>query len=163
MDQDSVLPLVPRGNLPTPRGSRGDAAPAPRLHARRIVVACPEPMQAETVERVLRHHAQDLAPEGIEVRRVLDGLTCLQDIQLTPPDLLILHARLEDMSAVEILQSWDVAHPGTSLPVIVLSANFGSDVPRGMPGAVVVNLPFDTTELMGIVARALSEGSAGHA
>lgn len=126
-------------------------------------MACPEPLLAETVERVLRHHAPDLAPEGLEVRRVLDGLTCLQDIQLTPPDLLILHARLEDMSAVDILQAWDSTHPGTSLPVIVLSSHFGSDVPRGMPGAVVVNLPFDNAELMGIVSRALSEGAAGHA
>jgi hypothetical protein len=138
----------------TSTGSKG-AVPAPRLHGCRIVVACPEPHLADMLERVLRHHAEELAPEGLEVRRVHDGLTCLQEIQLTRPSLLVLHSRLDRMSVEEILQAWDASHPGDSLPVIVLSSGFGHDVPAGMPGAVVMKLPLDNAELVAVASRAL--------
>jgi DNA-binding response OmpR family regulator len=124
------------------------------------VLACPDAGLGDAIERILHHHAAELAPEGLEIRRVADGLTCLQDIQLMPPSLLILHAGLERMGVAEILQAWDAAHPDENLPVIVLSAVFGSDVPRGMPGAVVVNLPFHNAELVALVARALDENAA---
>lgn len=159
-------PNVTRSIPPVPPfvspGSRG-AYPAPRLHARRVVIACGEPLLGEAVERVLKHHADELAPEGIEVRRVHDGVTCLQDIQLIRPALLVLHARLERMRADEILQAWDAAHPGDDLPVIVLSSQFGSDVPAGMPGAVVLRLPFDNAELVAVAARALEVRRPGEA
>jgi DNA-binding response OmpR family regulator len=154
----SVASVAAKGLAPS-SGRRG-AAPAPRLHARRVVVACPDPHLGDSLERVLRHHADELAPEGIEVRRVHDGLTCLQDIQLTRPSLLVLHARLERMAVEEILQAWDAAHPGDNLPVIVLSSAFGSDVPPGMPGAVVLRLPFDNAELVAVAARALESSEA---
>ena len=141
--------------IPTPSAERRGPSPAPRLQACRIVVACPDPLLGDTVDRVLRHHADVLAPQGVEIRRVHDGLTCLQDIQLTRPSLLVLHARLDRMSVEEILQAWDAAHPGDGLPVIVLSSAFGGDVPPGMPGAVVLKLPFDKAELVAVAARAL--------
>lgn len=159
----NVTPGASPAGVPAPAASRKSAAPAPRLHGRRVVIACGDPHLAEAVERVLKHHADELAPEGLEIRRVHDGLTCLQDIQLTRPSLLVLHARLDRMAADEILQAWDAAHPGDSLPAIVLSAQFGSDVPAGMPGAVVVRLPFDNSELVAIAARALESDRSGNA
>ena len=146
---------------PAPTPQRRDPTAAPRLHACRVVVACPDPLLADTIDRVLRHHADDLAPEGLEIRRVHDGLTCLQDIQLTRPSLLVLHARLDRMTVEEILQAWDASHPGDNLPVIVLSSAFGSDVPAGMPGAVVLRLPFDNAELVAVAGRALESERSG--
>ena len=146
--------------IPSPRLPSADlaseSAPNVRPTSRRVLVACAEPQLSELVERVLRHRAEDLSTDGLEVRRVVDGLTCLQAIEMDRPDLLILHARLDRMSPVEILEAWDRSHPGDRLPAILLSAAFGSDVPRGLAGAAVVNLPFDNGHLVDVVARALS-------
>ena len=138
-----------------------EAAPQVRPSSRRVLIACAEPQLSELVERVLRHRADDLSSDGLEVRRVADGLTCLQAIELDRPDLIILHARLDRMSPVEILEAWDRSHPGDRLPAILLSAAFGSDVPRGFAGAAVVNLPFDNGHLVDVVARAFSADDVG--
>src|SRR6185503_17492107 len=138
------------------------AARAARPAARRVVIACAEPQLGELVERVLRNRVDDLASDGLDVRRVSDGLTCLQDIELSRPDLLVLHARLDRMSPAEILEAWDRSHPGERLPAIVLSSAFGSDVPRALPGVAVVNLPFDNGHLVDVVARALSGDGDGN-
>ena len=45
--------------------------------------------------------------------------------------------------------------------MILLSAAFGSDVPRGLSGAAVVNLPFDNGHLADVVARALTAEDVG--
>lgn len=162
MSADPNLNTAATGAAVPASGRRGPA-PAPRLHACRVVVACPDPLLGDAIDRVLRHHADELAPEGMEIRRVHDGLTCLQDIQLTRPSLLVLHSRLDRMSVEEILQAWEAAHPGDGLPVIVLSSGFGADVPAGMPGAVVLRLPFDNAELVSVAARALESERAGRA
>ena len=156
----------PAGRLAEPSRAPGHPAsehqrvlPAAHLQPRRIVVACPDPCLSEMVESILRHHEEQLAPMGLEVRRVADGLTCLQDVELTRPDLLVLHSRLERLAPAEILQAWDSAHPGDPLPVLILSPSYGKDVPRGMAGAVVVTLPFVNAELVALVERAL--GTSG--
>ena len=130
MQQGQVVPsqVRPRPLLET-ESLESESAPQVRPSSRRVVIACAEPQLSELVERVLRHRADDLSADGIEVRRVADGLTCLQAIELDRPDLIILHARLDRMSPVEILEAWDRSHPGDRLPAILLSAAFGSDVP----------------------------------
>lgn len=155
--QGQVVPV----SRPTARLLRDEAAPQVRPTARRVVVACAEPQLSELVERVLRTRAEELSTDGLEVRRVADGLTCLQAIELDRPDLIILHARLDRMSPVEILEAWDRSHPGDRLPAILLSAAFGSDIPLGLAGAAVVNLPFDNGHLVDVVARALSADDVG--
>lgn len=155
-------PVAPARHVAQPV-SRHGAAPAPRVHPCRVVLACPDPQLGDSLERVLRHHADDLAPQGLEIRRVHDGMTCLQDIQLTRPALVVLHSRLDRMSVEEILQAWEATNPGDGLPVIVLSSGFGSDVPSGMPGAVVLRLPVDNSELVAVTARALESERASRA
>lgn len=152
--------VVPSPRLPS-ADLASESAPNLRPTSRRVLVACAEPQLSELVERVLRHRSEDLSADGLEVRRVVDGLTCLQAIEMDRPDLLILHARLDRMSPVEILEAWDRSHPGDRLPAILLSAAFGSDVPRGFAGAAVVNLPFDNSHLVDVVARALSADDVG--
>ena len=160
MEQDSSLASQPL-STPSLRPRADEAAPSVRPATRRVVVACGEAQLCELVERVLRHRAEDFASEGLEVRRVADGLTCLQEIELSRPDLVVLHSQLDKMSPLEILEAWDRSHPGDRLPAIVLSSAFGSDLPRGVPGVAVVNLPFDNAHLVAVVTRALSrEGEA---
>ncbi len=154
MSQDRNIAPVPAPPQAAP-ARIPEAAPGVRPHPRRVMLACAEPVLGDTIERVLRHHVEDLAPEGLEIRRVHDGVTCLQDIQLIRPSLLILHSRLDRMAPDEILRAWDAAHPGDDLPAIVLSSGFGRDLPAGMPGAVVVQLPFANSEFIAVVARAL--------
>jgi CheY-like chemotaxis protein len=155
---DRETPELHRASVPVaaPRPLEREASVHLQPLRRRVVVACPEPQLSELIERVLQSRAEDLAQDGLEVRRVADGLTCLQAIELDRPDLIILHARLDRMSPTEILEAWDRSHPGDRLPAIVLSAAFGSDVPRGLAGAAVVQLPFDNGHLVDVVARALS-------
>lgn len=157
MEQDSPLSRQPLATPAPALPARADRPePSARPATRRVVVACGEAQLCELVERVLRHRAEDFASEGLEVRRVADGLTCLQEIELSRPDLVVLHARLDRMSPMEILEAWDRSHPGDRLPAIVLSSAFGSDLPRGAPGVAVVNLPFDNEHLVAVVTRALA-------
>jgi DNA-binding response OmpR family regulator len=155
-------PDLPTG-LPQPAPSAAPHAeqgarpsPARALLPRTVLVACSEPQLGDAVERVLRHHGEELAPTGVEVRRAHDGLSCLRQVELARPDLLVVSAQLDRMSAEDILRAWDVAHPSEALPAIVLSAGHGRDVPKGMSGAAVLRLPFDNEELVGLVGRALA-------
>ena len=44
------------------------------------------------------------------MRRVHDGLACLQALELERPDLLVLHASLDRMSGTEVLEAWLSPH-----------------------------------------------------
>jgi CheY-like chemotaxis protein len=115
-------------------------------------VACSEPHVGELVEKVLRHRMGDDAV--LEIRRVADGVGCLQDIEMRRPDAVVLHGSLDGMSPAEILDAWRRSHPDERLPAIVLSASYGRDVPAGL-ACRVVNLPFDNAALADVIEREL--------
>ena len=135
------------------------ARPEPALAPRRVLVACSDPAVLDAIERVLRHHAAELSATGLELGRAVDGVSCLQELQLAPPDLLVVHARLDRMSGPEVLEAWDRAHPGERLPAVLLSASFGQDVPDGLEVAATLQLPFENPELLEVVGRALVRDS----
>lgn len=133
-----------------------DPSPFPTTQRRTVLVACCEPMLGEAVERILRQHADEIAPAGLDVRRVHDGRACLQQAGLARPDALVLSSHLDGLSPAEVLRALEVAHPGERIPSVVLSAGHGRDVPADLAATAVVQLPFDNQDLAAVVGRALA-------
>jgi CheY-like chemotaxis protein len=156
MERDVARPAVTpshrEGPVPAPaRAARLAAVLRPRL----IVLACSDPQLGDALERVIRHHGAELAPTGVEVRRALDGVATLQQMELQRPDLLLVHARLDRMAPDEVVAAWERAHPDERVPLLVLSTAYGSDVPRALGAQPVVGIPCDNAQLVESVARAL--------
>jgi DNA-binding response OmpR family regulator len=124
-----------------------------------VLLACGDPSLSETLERVLRGHGEDVAPAGVAVRRVHDGVACLQALEMGTPDLLVLHSALDRMSGAEVLQAWRSAHPGERLPVLVLSSLYLSDLTPELYREESIALPCDNLDLVERAARLLLETS----
>lgn len=125
----------------------------------RVLLACADPSLSDTLERVLRGHGEDVAPTGVSVRRVHDGIACLQALEMGKPDLLVLHAALDRMTGAEVLQAWRAAHPGERLPVLVLSSLYLSDLSPELRREESIALPCDNLDLVERAARLLLETS----
>ena len=132
--------------------------PAVAARPARVLLACGEPSLAQTLEQVLRGHGEEVAPAGVQVRRVLDGLACLQALELERPDLLVLHASLDRMTGAEVLEAWRAGHPGDRLPVLVLSSLWLADLTPELRSENTLALPCDNLELVERAARLLLAG-----
>ena len=158
---------LPREHRPWIRPNQPGTRPESRSSVRtgvvarpqRVLVACSDPFLSEALERILRSHQEDVAPGGLEVVRAHDGVTCLQKLKLQRPDLLVLHAGLDRTSSTEVMDAWRATEEGPALPVVVLSAVFGADVPEALSEEPQVHLPFDNRELVEKVAGALVKES----
>lgn len=135
------------------------ARPAPALRQARVLLACADPSLSETLERVLRGHGEDVTPAGVQVRRVHDGIACLQALEMGKPDLLVLHAALDRMTGAEVLRTWRATHPGERLPVLVLSSLYLSDLGPELRCEETIALPCDNLDLVERAARLLLETS----
>ena len=142
------------GQLPAPRQQ---ARTATSVRPARVLLACADPPLSETLERVLKGHGEEVAPTGVVVRRVHDGIACLQALEMVKPDLLVLHAALDRMSGAEVLQAWRSAHPGERLPVLVLSSLYLSDLTPELRCEESIALPCDNLDLVERAARLLLE------
>lgn len=150
------MEISPEVSVPARQAS---PSPLPRTHSAlrpaRVLLACGEPSLGETLERILRGHGEEVAPAGVSVRRVHDGLACLQALELERPDLLVLHASLDGMSGSEVVEAWRAAHPGERLPVLVLSSLWLADLTPALRTEESIALPCDNLELVERAARLL--------
>ena len=142
------------GRLPLP--ARGES-PAVGLRSARVLLACADPTLSDTLETVLRGHGEEVAPAGVVVRRVHDGIACLQALEMAKPDLLVLHSALDRMSGAEVLSAWRAAHPDERLPVLVLSSLYLSDLSPDLRREECIALPCDNLDLVERAARLLLE------
>lgn len=100
---------------------------------------------------------QALQQQGYEVRCVT-GATALQEVQITPPDLILLVTPMAKMNGDELCQQWQ-ANPATAaIPVIILGGlkTEAARVQALSMGAVAyLAQPVATAELLALVATQL--------
>ncbi len=92
-----------------------------------------------------------LDEEGYRVRRAVDGMDAIGEMQQEVPDLVIADIHMPRMSGGELvrrLREWNV-------PVILLSADTNWSRTAGV---VFVPKPFDLDHLLDVAANLLDEG-----
>ena len=95
-----------------------------------------------------------------EVRRVLDGRTCLAQLEEKAPDLLVIHAWLEGMTGVEVVREYRRRHPSSAMAVVFLSSLNCSDVPDDVVASWMK--PAEICDLLLALLAEGPEGRTGH-
>ena len=94
--------------------------------------------------------AELLSSEGYTVRKAYDGLSALQEAELTPPDLVLSDVAMPRLNGVALAERLRERN----IPVVLLSAAVAD--PR-LPEVPFVPKPFDIDDVLGIV-RHLIDG-----
>lgn len=98
-----------------------------------------------------------LSFSGMTVHEARDGVTALREIDIEPPDVVVLDLDLPQLRGEAILDEL-AERPGTChIPVIVVT---GSDAVSGLsPAAEVLRKPCDLEELRTAIQRHLPEAA----
>ncbi len=91
-----------------------------------------------------------LEDEGFVVRKAYDGLTALQETELSPPDLVLSDIAMPKMNGLALAQRLR----DRDIPVVLLSAAVAD--PR-LKGIAFVPKPFDLDQIMDVVTRSLCQ------
>jgi len=94
--------------------------------------------------------AELLASEGYAVRKAYDGLSALQEADLTPPDLVLSDVAMPRLNGVALAERLR----DRGIPVVLLSAAVADP---SLPEVSFVPKPFDIDDILGIV-RHLVDG-----
>jgi CheY-like chemotaxis protein len=103
------------------------------------------------IVEVLAHLLQD---EGFTVRRAYDGLSALQEAEISPPDLVLSDVAMPGLTGVELARR--LRERG--IAVVLLSAAVAD--PK-LPGVPFVAKPFDLDQVLAIVTRIMGSRPAG--
>lgn len=89
-----------------------------------------------------------LEDEGYVVRKAYDGLTALQETELSPPDLVLSDIAMPKMNGLALAQRLR----DRGIPVVLLSAAVANPNLTGIP---FVPKPFDLDHILEVVGRCL--------
>jgi CheY-like chemotaxis protein/phosphoribosyl 1,2-cyclic phosphodiesterase len=113
---------------------------------------------AEDAEVMAQLMRTALANQGYEVDVAVDGQECLEKVQASPPDLLILDIMLPKVHGIEVLRRLKSDPRTQQVGVIVCTARHykpDQDEARASGAYDVVTKPFKTGELLSAVERYL--------
>ena len=114
----------------------------------RVLIVDDEPAILATMAPLLRSR-------GYEVSTAMSGRTCLESVERTDPDLVVLDLGLPDIDGVEVCR---LIRDGRSTPIIVLSARGAESDKVGALDAGAddyVTKPFGAEELLARIRVAL--------
>ena len=118
-----------------------------------VLIVEDEPFILEALSFLLKR-------EGLTVSAFTDGKGCVEHIQSTEPDLVILDMMLPNRSGMQILEDLRAMDAFTSLPVLMLTAK-GQKKDRAAAEQAGVSLfmtkPFANKEIIHNVHRLLSK------
>ncbi|MEO1519711.1 MAG: response regulator [Cyanobacteria bacterium J06633_2] len=103
----------------------------------------------------LRLLSNMLVNEGYDVRRALSGRLALQNVQVNPPDLILLDINMPELSGYDVCQSLKADAKTRSIPIIFLSAsNSEQDKVQAfeLGGVDYITKPFQVREVLARVA-----------
>ncbi|NVK40860.1 MAG: response regulator [Oceanospirillaceae bacterium] len=121
----------------------------------RVLVVDDEPNIVLSLEFLMQQAGFDVTTAG-------DGESALAQVQLQPPDLVLLDISLPGLSGFEVLERLRAQPDFARLPIIMLTAH-GREVEREKGLALgaddYVTKPFSTQQLLEQVKRLLGEGN----
>lgn len=110
-----------------------------------VLVVDDDPAIAEAI-------AQLLNEEGYQVRRAVDGLEALAEIESTHPDVVLSDITLPRMNGIELTRK--LQKKGDRTPIVLMSAVYsGVD----LPGVRFIPKPFDLDELLHLVDKSIKK------
>jgi CheY-like chemotaxis protein len=92
--------------------------------------------------------AELLESEGFAVRKAYDGLTALEEAELTPPDLVLSDVAMPKMNGIALAQRLRERN----IPVVLLSAAVTDPRLEGVP---FVAKPFDLDQILTVITQHL--------
>ena len=125
------------------------------MQPRKILVADDSKLMHKMYEVMLRQYALVYASDG---RQALDRLNEHGDI-----DLVLLDVNMPNMNGLEFLAQLRSDGERADLPVIIISTEGREeDTVRGMEAGATayIKKPFHTEEILGMIARLETKGSA---
>jgi CheY-like chemotaxis protein len=108
-----------------------------------------------------------LEDEGYAVESAGDGLSALQKVRGTRPDLVILDLNMPRMGGEDFLYAWRTGVETPGVPVIVITATSQALRPEDLGVEAFLPKPFDVDELLRRIRDLLAtppraQGTAGH-
>jgi CheY-like chemotaxis protein len=136
--------LLPATDVRTPSPARS-AATAPPC---RVLVIDDEPLVRSHLRRLLTQH-------GFTVEDAADGVSGLEAIYRTRPDVVLLDMMMPGLDGVDVVQR--LRETAVDVPVVLCSGNLDALRERGLDPSLVQGIlqkPFDQTQLLAAIARA---------
>ncbi|AFZ25130.1 signal transduction histidine kinase [Cylindrospermum stagnale PCC 7417] len=98
-----------------------------------------------------------LESEGYEIELVTDGAAALQQVQQSPPDLILLDVMMPGMDGYEVTRRIRNNPDLNYIPILLITAFHESSVVEGLDGGAddFIRKPFDTDELLARVRSLL--------
>lgn len=116
-----------------------------------ILIVDDEPAICNLLARLIRK-------DGLRAQVAHSGLSALEAIRNSPPDMLLLDYRLPDMTGQDVLREARLILPGLPVVVITAYASVQTAVDSMRAGAVdYLAKPFDHTKLLSIIHSILTE------
>lgn len=98
-----------------------------------------------------------LESEGYEIDLVTDGVSALEKVALSPPDLILLDVMMPGMDGYEVTRRIRKNHEINYIPILLITAFHESSVVEGLDAGAddFIRKPFDTDELLARVRSLL--------
>jgi signal transduction histidine kinase len=98
-----------------------------------------------------------LESEGYEIDLVADGITALQHVEQSPPDLILLDVMMPGMDGYEVTRRIRSNRALSYIPILLITAFHESSVVEGLDAGAddFIRKPFDTDELLARVRSLL--------
>lgn len=113
---------------------------------------------------ILEALSEILEAEGFEIRRARNGKEALERLEPDPPQLILLDLMMPVMDGWEFAQRMRQRPSVAHIPIIVLSADRNVGLKATDIGATGhLAKPFELSDLLDMVRRALASGSRGTA
>ncbi|HEX8539031.1 MAG TPA: response regulator [Cystobacter sp.] len=113
---------------------------------------------------ILEALSEILEAEGFEIRRARNGKEALERLEPDPPQLILLDLMMPVMDGWEFAQRMRQRPSVAHIPIIVLSADRNVGLKATDIGATGhLAKPFELSDLLDMVRRALANGSRGNA
>ncbi|MFN6567852.1 hybrid sensor histidine kinase/response regulator [Dendronalium sp. ChiSLP03b] len=98
-----------------------------------------------------------LESEGYEIDLVADGITALQHVEQSPPDLILLDVMMPGMDGYEVTRRIRKNPAISYIPILLITAFHESSVVEGLDAGAddFIRKPFDTDELLARVRSLL--------
>jgi CheY-like chemotaxis protein len=112
----------------------------PTQDAAHVLVVEDNPLNMELVRDILRAY-------GYRVGEAFTGLACLQYVEQTPPDLILMDLQLPDMDGYSLVEKLRRQEPLKNLPIVAVTAfAMKGDREKAMEAGCtgVITKPIDT-------------------
>lgn len=121
------------------------------LPHRTLLVVDDQPLQRQLL-------AAMLVPMGFTVREAASGRECLEIVQHTPPDLVLLDITMDDLDGWQTAEMLRALYPASTLPIVFVSANLFDHQPARLAALQCqgfVGKPVIESELLDALERSM--------